>query len=53
VVLVAVNGNTQVNHLTVSQGALHFGYDMPPTSVATFVWPAAAMSVPPTQPVAR
>jgi glucosylceramidase len=53
VVLVAVNDNTQVNHLTVSQGALHFGYDMPPTSVATFVWPAAAMSVPPTQPVAR
>jgi len=41
VVLVAVNGNTTVSHLTVSQGELHFGYDMPPSSVATFVWPPA------------
>ena len=53
VVLVAVNDKAEINHLTVSQGSLRFAYDMPPSSVATFVWPAAAMSVPPAQPAAR
>jgi glucosylceramidase len=57
VVLVAVNGNTKVNHLTVSQGALHFAYDMPPSSVATFVWPpataGAAASAPSADQLAR
>jgi glucosylceramidase len=38
VVLVAVNGNTQTNRLSVRQGALRFEYDLPATSVATFVW---------------
>lgn len=42
VVLVAVNGNTQTSHLTVRQGGLHFEYDLPASSVATFVWPPAA-----------
>ena len=44
VVLVAVNDRTEVNHLTVSQGALRFAYDMPPSSVATFVWPPGTAS---------
>ncbi|MHB1056325.1 MAG: glycoside hydrolase family 30 protein [Rhodanobacter sp.] len=42
VVLVAVNGNAQVNRLSVKQGAIRFRYDMPANSVATFVWPPGA-----------
>ena len=38
VVLVAVNGNSQTNHLSVRQGDLRFQYDLPASSVATFVW---------------
>ncbi|CAM0999147.1 Glycoside hydrolase family protein [Rhodanobacter sp. Root179] len=55
VVLVAVNGNTQTNRLSVRQGALRFEYDLPASSVATFVWtrdgadaPAAATIAAPT-----
>jgi glucosylceramidase len=40
VVLVAVNDNTQTNRLSVRQGALRFQYDLPASSVATFVWPS-------------
>ena len=46
VVLVAVNGNTQVNRLSVKQGSLRFEYDMPASSVATFVWSPAAAGEP-------
>jgi glucosylceramidase len=46
VVLVAVNGNTQANHLSVEQGALRFQYDLPASSVATFVWSPEAVSAP-------
>jgi glucosylceramidase len=40
VVLVAVNDNTQTNRLSVRQGSLRFQYDLPASSVATFVWPS-------------
>lgn len=46
VVLVAVNGNTKTNRLSVKQGSLRFEYDLPASSVATFVWPPAAASAP-------
>ncbi|WP_426700085.1 glycoside hydrolase family 30 protein [Rhodanobacter sp. Col0626] len=46
VVLVAVNGNTQTNRLSVKQGALRFQYDLPASSVATFVWPLGNTSAP-------
>ena len=46
VVLVAVNGNTQINRLSVRQGALRFQYDLPASSVATFVWSAETTSAP-------
>lgn len=46
VVLVAVNGNTQANRLSVEQGSLRFQYDLPASSVATFVWSPAATSAP-------
>jgi glucosylceramidase len=46
VVLVAVNGNTEVNRLSVEQGAIRFQYDMPASSVATFVWSPETTSTP-------
>ncbi|MFC5435157.1 glycoside hydrolase family 30 beta sandwich domain-containing protein [Rhodanobacter umsongensis] len=46
VVLVAVNGDTQANRLSVKQGSLRFQYDLPASSVATFVWAAAAARAP-------
>ncbi|MGY3039157.1 glucosylceramidase [Rhodanobacter sp. TND4EL1] len=46
VVLVAVNGNAQASRLSVRQGSLRFEFDLPASSVATFVWPAEAPSVP-------
>jgi glucosylceramidase len=46
VVLVAVNGNAQTNRLTVKQGAFRFQYDMPASSVATFVWPPDTTDTP-------
>ncbi|HEV2681769.1 MAG TPA: glycoside hydrolase family 30 beta sandwich domain-containing protein [Rhodanobacter sp.] len=46
VVLVAVNGNTQANHLSVKQGSLRFQYDLPASSVATFMWPPDTTSEP-------
>ena len=46
VVLVAVNGNTTTNRLSVKQGSLRFQYDLPASSVATFVWSPAAASAP-------
>lgn len=46
VVLVAVNGNTTTNRLSVRQGSLRFQYDLPASSVATFVWSASVMNAP-------
>ena len=46
VVLVVVNGNTKANRLSVKQGSLRFQYDMPPSSVATFVWRPATANAP-------
>lgn len=46
VVLVAVNGNTQANRLSVQQGASRFEYDMPASSVVTFVWPPDTTGAP-------
>jgi glucosylceramidase len=46
VVLVAVNDNTTTNRLSVKQGSLRFQYDLPASSVATFVWAPAATSAP-------
>ena len=42
VVLVVVNGNEQAHHLSVSQGATQFQYELPASSVATFEWPPGA-----------
>lgn len=49
-VLVAVNGNADINRLTVRQGKLRFTYDMPPASVVTFVWPPDTTVPPPPRP---
>jgi glucosylceramidase len=46
VVLVAVNGNAEINRLSVEQGAIRFQYDMPASSVATFVWSPETTSTP-------
>lgn len=45
IVMVVVNINTKARRMSVAQGDHRFEYDMPPESVATFVWnqaPAAA-----------
>lgn len=45
IVMVVVNIRTKARRMSVSQGGHYFEYDMPPESVATFVWnqaPAAA-----------
>ena len=46
VVLVAVNGNTATNRLSVKQGSLRFQYDLPASSVATFEWAPSAAGAP-------
>jgi glucosylceramidase len=46
VVLVAVNGNAEINRLSVEQGAIRFQYDMLASSVATFVWSPETTSTP-------
>ncbi len=46
VVLVAVNGNTTSNRLSVRQGSLRFQYELPASSVATFVWSPSATRAP-------
>jgi glucosylceramidase len=46
VVLVAVNGNTTTNRLSVKQGFLRFQYDLPASSVATFEWAPSAAGTP-------
>jgi len=38
IVLVMVNSNEDVRHVSVAEGKTRFEYKMPPRSVATFVW---------------
>ncbi|MEO7072843.1 MAG: glycoside hydrolase family 30 beta sandwich domain-containing protein, partial [Rhodanobacter sp.] len=54
VVLVVVNSNTAAHRLSVAQGTTRFAYDLPPQSVATFVWQpprTIPMQIPPLAPV--
>lgn len=46
VVLVVVNGNDRVHHLSVRQDSTRFHYDLPAHSVATFEWPPGATAAP-------
>jgi glucosylceramidase len=38
IVLVMVNSDENVRHVSVAEGKTRFEYKMPPRSVATFVW---------------